>query len=228
MRSRSMIGAACLFCLVCLVVATALAAEPDGAFPIHEDVSAIVSPDPGGQMSAARTAFIDVDLPTASDQIRKAARTLRDTAANATEGTRDALHKSAIELESLARRIEKRSVQSVAELDRACARAFHALARHDHETGQQHWRDRKPQQAGHRLRAAADNLERAAAATGQRLNEAGREVVRESRVVSGKLIRGTGYAADEVGKTFEGLGKQVESVGDRVATRSPAPIVVPN
>ena len=50
----------------------------------------------------------------------------------------------------------------------------------------------------------------------------------DSRVVSGKLIRGTGYAVDEVGQAFEGLGKQVESLGDRVATRNPVPVVVPN
>ena len=221
MHNRTMIGGVGVFSLI---LASAMAAEPAGGLPIHED---IVSPDPAKPMSAARQAFIDVDVPTSSAQIRKAAHALRDTASSATEGTRDALHQAATELESLGRRVENRGAESVAELDRVFARAFHALARHHQEMALKHWRDGDPQQAGHRLRAAADSLESVAAASGQRLNDAGREVVRESRVVSGKLIRGTGYAVDEVGRAFEGLGKQVESLGDRVATRNPAPIVLP-
>ena len=41
------------------------------------------------------------------------------------------------------------------------------------------------------------------------------------------LLEGN-YAVDEVGQAFEGLGKQVESLGNRVATRNPVPVVVPN
>ena len=222
MRNKLVIGAVAV---LCLRFASATAAEPDGALPIHEEIE---SADPSNPLSAVRRAFIDVDVPTSSGQIRKAAKMLRDTAESATDETRDALHKSAMELESLGQRIEKRSVESVVEMDRVFARAFHALARHHHEVGQRHWRDHQPTQAGHRLRAAADNLERATTATGQRLSDGARDVVHESRLVSGKLIRGTGYAVDEVGRAFEGLGKQVENLGDRVATRHPVPVVVPN
>jgi hypothetical protein len=42
------------------------------------------------------------------------------------------------------------------------------------------------------------------------------EVVKDSRVISSKLIDGTGYMVDEVGAGFETVGHEIERVGARV------------
>ena len=136
----------------------------------------------------------------------------RDASADA----RESLTKTAQELEQLGQRVEAGSVKTIDEIDRPFARAFHAVAQHQYQSGQQLWREREHQLAGHRLRTAADNLERAATATGQRLSSAASATIRESRLLSGKLIEGAGYGTDEVGKAFESLGKQVEVVGQNV------------
>jgi hypothetical protein len=138
------------------------------------------------------------------------------------------LREAAHGLESLAERVEERSAESIRELDSAFARSFHALALHQLETGQRSWRARHYRYAGHRLRAAADNLEAALKSSGERMNLAAEEAIRESRLVSAKLVEGSGYAVDDVGRAFERLAQQLEIVGARMepqTSRNPDPDV---
>ena len=43
------------------------------------------------------------------------------------------------------------------------------------------------------------------------------EIAKNSRVISSKLIEGTGYVIDEIGAGFETVGREIERVGARVA-----------
>jgi len=226
-----MIRIGCIAALLVVLVNRSPAVEPPSVgLPIHEEAVDGFGVEPGQQLATARAAFLALDLPTAGGEIRKTAKNLRDAATDATDETRNALHEAAMGLETLEKRIANRSVDSVHELDHAFARAYHALARHQFATGQQLWSERMPRQAGQHLRAAADNLERAAVASGHRLTDATVSVFKESRNLSGKLVEGMGYAADDVGRVFEGVGHQVEHIGQSIAkgtARRPAPIVVP-
>ena len=76
------------------------------------------------------------------------------------------------------------------------------------------WLHKQGERTGRHLRAAADNLEHAARLSEQEVQVATQTVVKDVRVISGKLVEGVGYGVDEVGKGFESLGKQVESVGN--------------
>ena len=98
-----------LFTTVVLLCCTSSVNGEPGTGIIHEDVAGLTSTDANSQMNAARTAYIDVDLPTASEQLHKAAAALRQAAESASDGTRDALHKSAVDLQTLGQRVEMRA-----------------------------------------------------------------------------------------------------------------------
>lgn len=184
----------------------------------------------GSSLQAARGAFLEVDLTRAGEQIRQASKWLRDAAENVADDTRTSLRAAAHNLDHLAKRVEQRSVDSVHELDHAFAGASQAMAQHHLDVAQKSWQKREHKQAGWRLRAAANDVELAARWSGQQVSAAAQEAVRDSRLVSGKLVEGTGYAVDEVGRAFERLGKQVEAVGENLeptARKNPDRLVVP-
>jgi hypothetical protein len=188
-------------------------AAPSGHFLVHEELWSDLSDEPGEHMDRARNAFLAVDVREAAAQIRKSATYLRITAAQAVDGSKRALLRSAHELEGLAHRVEAGTVKSVGELDAAFARALHSLSHHHTLLAERAWIARQNELAGKQLRAAADNLEKAAARTGHALQTATVAVAKETRLVAGKLLEGTGFVVDEIGKGFAKFGKQVEEVG---------------
>ena len=186
---------------------------PKGFFLVEEDAWDGLSDEPGRHMDHARQSYVAIDLPTAAGELRKAAAHLRITACQAAGVSRRTLIRSASELESLALRMEAGSVKSVRELDMAFARALHALAHHHHVMAEKAWMARETQRSGRQLRAAADNLSRAAAWSGRKAQAATGEVIKDTRIISGKLVEGTGFVIDEVGKGLRAFGRQVETVG---------------
>jgi hypothetical protein len=193
---------------------------PPGHFLVHEELWTDLADEPGRNMDQAREAFLAVDLGEAAAALRKAATYLKISASQAADGSKRALLRSAHELDSLAHRVEAGTVKSVAELDSASARALHSLSHYHCVLGERSWAAEQTQAAGRQMRAAADNLERAAVRTGKAVQHATHEVAKDVRIVSGKLIEGTGFAFDEVGKGFAALGRQVEYVGKKI---EPAP-----
>jgi hypothetical protein len=210
-----------LFALAFAALATSAMGEnppkPAAADPlVKEEFS---TSDLGGvntTLGSARGLFLEVDAFKAGAQIRKAAADLRGIANTAADETSEEFHKAAHELDHLAARVEEKSVRSVHELDATFARTFHLLARNHMAKAKQSWFDREHKPAGQRLRAAADSLENALKASGDRTNDAAVATIKESRLVSGKLVEGSGYAVDEVGQAFEGLGKQITGLGERI------------
>jgi hypothetical protein len=179
----------------------------------------------GITLQSARGAFLEVDAAKAGEQIRAAAKQLRDGAATVAEDSRTALHDAAHDLEKFAVHVEERSVASIQEFDKRVARAFHALAAHHVDGGRVAWQAREQRQTGRRLRAAADNLETGLRLSGQRVGDAAEETIRDARLISAKLIEGSGYAVDDVGRVFERLGHEVENLGAQV---EPAPRKYPD
>lgn len=221
------------YCLISVSVLAATTEEP--AVPrtdslVREEFETSDTGSIGTSLGAARGAFVDVDPANAGAQIRRAAEQIREAAAMVADDSRASLHEAAHELDKLAKQVEEKSVESVHEVDQAFARTFHALAAHQIQLGHRLWQNREHRRAGRRLRVAADHLETAFKASGQRMNTAAAEAINESRMVSAKLVEGSGYAVDDVGRVFEGLGKQVEAFGARMeppARRYPDRLVVP-
>ncbi len=179
---------------------------------VHEDLPDETSK----QLGMARQSLLVVDLGAAAKQLRKAAANLRNTSKQADDTTKPRLNDSAEELESLAHRVENGTVKSAHELDQPSARALQRLSRHHYLMARRFWLQKQAERTGKHLRAAAYNLEHAARYSGQEVRVATQTVVKDVRLISGKLVEGVGYGVDEVGKGFESLGKQVESVGNEM------------
>lgn len=194
---------------------------PQGYLLIEEEQWNTLSDEPGRHMGRARDAYLMMDAREAAAEIRKAAVHIRIAAGHATERTKRALVKSETELEHLARRVESGSLRSIEDIDLATARAMHALADDQYVKAADAWRKREIRRSGQYLRAAADNLERAAARTDTAMRQATNVVVKDSRLMSGKLIEGTGYVIDEVGGGFESVGRAIERLGTRVEPSAP-------
>lgn len=210
---------------IMIVAMAARADEPSAPGVVSLSAPAVGASDLSDSLSAARLAFLQLDVGAAAARIREGSHVLRLEAGNAAGDVKQTLVNSASNLETLARRVEQKNVARVEELDHSFAHALHATAQHHYLLADQHWRAGELKLAGHRLEAAAHHLESAVAASGNRLSAATETAIRESRQVSLKLIHGTGHATGEVGRAFESLQKQVDTLGEKVAPvalRNPA------
>ena len=194
---------------------------PGGPLFIENDQWEGLSDEPGRHMGQARESYLEIDARTAAAELRKAAAQLRLAASEVAAASRNSLIRSALELEALARRTEEGTVKSVREFDVAFARASHALARHHFIAAERAWAARETQKAGQRLRAASDNLGKATVWSGRKLQAGTTEVIKDTRIISGKLIEGTGFMFDEIGRGMTSFGKQVEVVGHGIEPHAP-------
>lgn len=189
---------------------------PPGFFIVEEERWYLMADEPGLHVGRAREAFLMTDARTAAAELRKAAVHMRMAASDAVDGTRRALTHSEHQLEKTAERVEDGTLKTIEDFDFATARAMHAMSEYQYFKAEQAWQKRKVRQAGYYLKAAADNIERASARTEARMKAATSEIARDSRVISGSLIEGTGYVIDDVGAGFERIGHQIERVGAKV------------
>ena len=164
----------------------------------------------------AREDFFKKDMKAAADEMRKGAAFLKLEAGRATEAGKQPLMASIQELEELADSVEKGTVTSTNELDHAFARAHTALATHYRLKAAESWAKKETSKIGKALKAAALHLEYSAAWGFGKLETGTKEVVKDTRILAGKLIKGTGSVTTEVGKTVEALGKEIEKVGQLV------------
>lgn len=189
---------------------------PKGYILIQEDQWDLLADEPGRHLSRARDAFLMSDARLAAAELRKAVLHVKVAADNAAERSKRALVQSERELEQTARRIEAGSLQSVEQLDLATSRALHALANDQYFKATRAWRRREFRQAGQYLQSTANNLECAAAQFDTGMRQATTVVVHDSRAAAGKLVEGTGFVMDEMGKEFESIGTAIERLGHRV------------
>lgn len=183
---------------------------------IEEDIWNAMADEPSRHIGRARDAFLMMDGRLAASELRKASVHVRIAAGNATERTKRALAKSEHDLEQLARQAEAGAFRSMEEFDKTTARALHALANDQYVRATEAWRKREVKQAGQYLRASANNLEHASARAGAQIRQATATAAKDIRLMSGKLIEGTGYVFDEVGLGFETFGTAVERLGTQV------------
>lgn len=161
----------------------------------------------------ARESFFKKDMKTAADEIRKGGAFLKLEAGRATEAGKKSLMASIRELEELTDSVEKGTATSTDELDHVFTRAHSALATHYRLMAAESWAKKKTSKA---LKAAALHLEYSAVWAFGKLETGTKEVVKDTRILSGKLIKGTGWVTTEVGRTIEALGKEIEKVGQLI------------
>ena len=184
-------------------------AEP-GKVLVEEDILYVFVDEPGHHFHQARENFLKKDMKGAASEIRKAVGFMKLEAARATGDGKKALTTSIDELKKLASDVEKGTVKSSNDLGKAFARAHHALAVHHHLKASESWAKKETSKTGHALKAAASHLERALAWSGHEIEAAVVKVMEMGRGVGEKLIQGSRWTADEVGKALKDLGEKLK------------------
>ena len=192
------------------------AKAPDGWVLVREEDWARLGEEPGHQLKRAHESFIKRDAKTAAAEIRKASAYLRASGGHATHESRDVLATAVQELELVAHRVQTGTVASVEELESACARAQHALARHHYVKASEAWTKGQARRAGLYLKSSATHLEHSAFWAGHQLEHAGSAALKESHIISAKMSEGAHVAVDDVGKGLTLFGAELERMGSRI------------
>jgi hypothetical protein len=186
---------------------------PEGYVLVEEDVLLQFVELPGEHFHKARQSFLTKDYKAAAEEIRRGEAFLRLQAARATTEGRKGLIASVAELERLANNVEKGTVTSAKTLDRAFAKAHHALAKHHYLKAIEYKAKNDVRRTGHSLKAAAVHLEHGFAWAGHELEAVSVRAIKDVGLLAGKLLEGTGWVAEEVGKAIEKIGQEIDKLG---------------
>jgi hypothetical protein len=171
--------------------------------------------EPESSFQKADEFFLKKNLKAAATEIRKGAEFLKKKGKEASKDGKKGLTASVRELEKLARDVEKGTVTSGEKLKETFARSYQALANHHYLKASESWAKKKTQETGQALTAAAQYLEQTAKWSGRKLETGSAEVVTYVRMVSGKLIKGTGYGVEEVGQGIKEIGRELSKLGKK-------------
>jgi hypothetical protein len=186
---------------------------PDGYVIVEEDVLTYFVESPGEHFHKARQSFLKKDYKAAAEEIRKGEAFLRLQSARATVEGKKGLDASVEELEKLANDVEKGTVTSAKTLDNTFARAHHALAKHHYLKAIEYRAKNDTRRTGHALKAAAIHLEHGFAWAGHELEAGTVRVIKDTGLLAGKLVEGTGWVAEEVGKAIDKIGQEIDKLG---------------
>lgn len=171
--------------------------------------------EPESSFQKADEFFLKKDLKAAAKEIQKGARFIKNKVKEASKDGKEGLKASVQELEKLAKDVEKGTVTSEEKLKDAFARSYQALANHHYLKASESWARKKTKETGQALTAAAKYLEQTARWSGRKLEKGTTEVVNYVRMVGDKLIKGTAYGAEEVGKGIKEIGSELSRLGKK-------------
>ena len=179
-------------------------------------------PDEQGELNQlfkkAREAFLKKDLKDAVSDIRKGETFVKKEVDRAAGEAKQALTASAQELDKLAEEVKKRAIRSVKELDSVFARTHHALARYYQQKASESWAKNASTEAGHYLKLASVHLENALAWAGHRIEADSAAAIEEAKRIAEKMEKGTSWAASEVSKGIDAIGKEIDEAGRKIGS----------
>jgi hypothetical protein len=140
-------------------------------------------------------------------------------AARATTEGKKGLDSSIAELDKLAGDVEKGTVTSAKTLDQAFADAHYALARHHYLKAMENKTKGAGAKLGHDLKASATHLENGFKWAGHPLEAATVAVIKDTGLVAGKLINGTGFIGKETGDVIDKIGVEIEKLGKMLESK---------
>ena len=178
-----------------------------------------LSDEPYNHMELAREQFLQGDRSGAARSLQTAAVYLRIASQNSHKSTRSGLLEAATDLEQQAIRVKVGTLRSVGSLEQSFATAEYALALHHHASATESWSKKQTRIAGYRIQAATNAAERATKWTGHQVSDGAKAVYSGGKTLGGGLIAGTGFVVDQVGVGFESVGKQILSLGKKIAAK---------
>jgi hypothetical protein len=202
-----------LIILICFLIIT-WAFSP-GLKARASQTPAVKAEEPESSFQKADEFFLKKDLKAAATEIRKGAGFLKEKVKEASKVGKEDLKDSIQDLEKLAKDVEKGTVISEQKLKETFARSYQALANHHYLKASESWSKKKTKETGQALTASAKYLEQTARWSGRKLETGTTEVVNYVSMVGGKLIKGTGYGAEEVDKGLKEMGRELSRLGKK-------------
>jgi hypothetical protein len=172
--------------------------------------------EPNRHFHNAHDAFLAKDYPKAAEEIRKGEAFVQLEASRASGDVKQSLDSSARELEKLSLDMAPNwREKSIIEMDQSWGRADRALAQSHQVQAKGDWQKKETAKAGYEMKAAALNLEESARWAGGEAKTGVSAVVRDTRLLAGKLTAGGEYAAGEVDKGIDDLGRAISGLGQK-------------
>jgi hypothetical protein len=140
-----------------------------------------------------------------------------DKAARATGDAKQELHSSIVQLDKLAASVEKGGMKEEQSMDRAFAKANHALALEHRSKAAESWARKEYDKAGYELKASAHGLESAAGWIGGEAGTGVSATVADTRALGDKLAGGATWTRDEIARGFESLGNGINTLGHKIS-----------
>lgn len=178
-----------------------------------------VTEEPQRHFTAAADAFAKKDYKIAANEVRKATSYIRLESARAAGDVKAGLDAVGVELGKTARALDKGTIKTEKDLDKAFADANHALALAHREQATRSWAAKSYDRAGYELKAAAYDLGIAAKWAGGEVKAGTASAITDARVVGDKLASGGVWAKDEVAKGFESLGNALNNLGMEIGSK---------
>jgi hypothetical protein len=191
---------------------------PAGKVVVDEEILIGFVDEPSRHFGLARDDFLKKDFAASADEIRKGAGYVKLEMSRAASGAEDerALSDAVAQLAKLADDIEKGAVTSVDRLNAGFAKAEQALAFHHELKAKEYWAAEEQKKAGQDLKAASKHLENAMKYANEKVETGTEAAIQDARDIGQKLVEGTGWAADKVGKAMQDLGKKIEDAGKKM------------
>lgn len=200
-----------LTCLMFLLLITTWAFSSELKAKTNQEAS-IKTEEPESHFQKADEFFLKKDFKAAASEIRKGAGFLKQKAKDAAKDSKEGLTASVRELEKLAKDIEKGMVTSEEKLKDTFARSYQALANYQYLKASEFWANKKTKETGRALTTAAQHMEQTARWSGRKLEAGTTKVVNYVRIVGSKLIKGTSYGIEEVGKGIKEIGSELSKL----------------
>ena len=200
------------------VIITAFALAVMGIFPWI----ALAGPEPSlieQTFQKARQDYVEKNMNSAAEQIKKGAAYMKGEAANASVKGKEALTTSAQELDKLADDVKKGAVTSKKRMEDSFARAYHALASDAHIKSTESWTKKEAAKAGAALESANRNLEKGFAWAGQKIEKSTNDAMKKSEDLALKLKKKSSVITEEVGKGLQDAGNEIERFGKRISPK---------
>lgn len=167
----------------------------------------------------ARQDYVEKNMNSAAEQIKKGAAYMKAEAASASVKGKEALSASAQELDKLADDVKKGAVTSKKRMEDAFARAYLALASDAHIKSTESWTKKEAAKAGAALESANRNLEKGFAWAGQKIEKSTNDAMKKSEDLALKLKKKSGVITEEVGKGLQDAGNEIEKFGKRISPK---------
>ena len=167
----------------------------------------------------ARQNYLEKNMDSAAQQIQKSAAYMKAETAKASNKGKEALYKSAKELDKLADDVKKDAVTSVKKMDETFARAYVALAADSHIKSTELWAKKESVKAGDALDSANKYLKHSFAWAGQEIETKTKEAMKKSEELSLKLKKKSAVVAEDVGKRLKEAGNEIEKFGKTISSK---------